>query len=141
MHEPHSLKQGYPWPNLQPTPTSLSLQTKQASSSTQIPPDLETPPKPTKCMIPNGSHGPKQGDPWKIFSRSPPQRYFRPSKTLPQLRLLQTPKHPQTPQNAWPLMGTTASNKGIPRKISRPTPLFLYYSQKRHTNIPRAPQS
>ena len=96
----HSLKQGYPWPNLQPTPTSLSLQTKQASSSTQIPPDLETTPKLTKCMIPNGRDGPKQGDPWKNFSRSPPQWYFRPGKSPPQLRPLQTPKNHKTPQNA-----------------------------------------
>ena len=60
----HSQNQGHPWQNFQPSPTSLSSQTKQASASTQIPPDPETPPKPIKCTSPNGRHGPKQWDPW-----------------------------------------------------------------------------
>ena len=66
----HSQNQGHPWQNFQPSPTSLSSQTKQASASTQIPLDPETPPKPTKFTIPHGSHDLKQGIPGEFPAKT-----------------------------------------------------------------------
>ena len=72
----HVPKQGGPSSNFQLNPNSPSSQTNQASSSTQIPPDPETSPKTVNSTIPNGSHGPKQGGPWKKFQPTLPSPPF-----------------------------------------------------------------
>ena len=111
-NESHSQKQGDPWKKYQNTPTSPPNPTKQAPISAHVPPDTQIIPNPKKCMSPDGSYGPIQGNPWQKFqpTLTPSSVQIKKDSTSPQ-----SPTDPTMPpknQNARALMGATAQKQG-----------------------------
>ena len=104
----HGPKQGDPCQISQKTHTSLTNPTKQALTSSHIPPDPQATPHPQKCTIPNMSYGLNQRNPWPKYQSSPTPT--------------SNPQTPQIPKKYSSPKGIQGLNRGNPWQKSKPAP-------------------